>query len=167
MLGMAGATSLFTNDRLQKSHAFVGLVLVLISAGRAVLVLPFCEQPRFEMAGLHWPVGILIVVIGLVVTAGPVLVVRWWEPPKKGMVLRTTGVYGVVRHPIYLFEVLWPLGLAVMFRSVYGVGLTVVWWAAFMIHALAEEANMERVLGDEYLEYKRKVRGRIFPWVPI
>jgi protein-S-isoprenylcysteine O-methyltransferase Ste14 len=91
----------------------------------------------------------------------------WWSPPNGDTKLRTTGIYGIVRHPIYLGEVLWPLGLAIVFRSTYGVALTVVWWLAFLIHALAEEAALEEKLGSAYLDYKKKVRGRIFPWLPI
>ncbi len=83
------------------------------------------------------------------------------------MELRTTGIYAVVRHPIYLAEVLWPLGLAIMLRSTFGVALTPLWWLAFLIHALSEEADLERALGSAYLDYKKKVRGRILPWLPF
>ncbi len=167
MLGMVGATSLFAKHRLRRSIIFVSFSLILVTIGRVVLVLPFCKQPRFEIAGLHWIIGGSIVVIALAIAAGPLLVVRWWSPPKEGMKLRTYGIYGVVRHPIYLCEVLWPLGLAIMFRSVYGLALTPVWWSAFLIHALSEEADLERALGAEYLEYRKKVRGRILPGLPL
>jgi protein-S-isoprenylcysteine O-methyltransferase Ste14 len=36
-----------------------------------------------------------------------------------------------------------------------------------MVHTLAEEAALERSLGDLYREYMKKVPGRIFPWLPI
>jgi protein-S-isoprenylcysteine O-methyltransferase Ste14 len=83
------------------------------------------------------------------------------------MKLRTSGIYGIVRHPIYLSEVLWPIGIAIMFRSVYGLALISIWWSAFLIHALSEEADLERTLGAKYREYREKVRGRIFPGLPI
>ncbi|MHC5081984.1 MAG: hypothetical protein ACYTHN_23525, partial [Planctomycetota bacterium] len=112
MLGMVGATSLFTLHRLQRNFLFVSFSLILVTVGRFVLVLPFCKQPRFEMGGLHWVVGSVIIFLGLAVATGPVFVVRWWSPPKEGMKLRTSGMYGLVRHPMYLCEVSWPLGLA-------------------------------------------------------
>ncbi|MHC4250066.1 MAG: methyltransferase family protein, partial [Planctomycetota bacterium] len=139
----------------------------LVTVGRIVLVLPFCVQPRFEIGGWHSIVGGAVIAIALPVTVAPVFLVRWWSPPKAGMKLRTTGIYGVVRHPIYLFEVLWPVGLAIMFRSVYGLALAPAWWLVFLIHTLSEEADLERALGEEYLAYKRKVRGRMFPGLPI
>ena len=102
MLGMVGATSLFSKHRLRRRVIFVSLSLILVTIGRVVLVLPFCRQPRFEIWGLHWIIGGSIVFIAIAIAAGPVLVVQWWSPPKEGMKLRTYGIYGVVRHPIYL-----------------------------------------------------------------
>ena len=167
MLGMVGATSLFTRHKLRHNLLFVSAVLTLVTVGRIVLVLPFCKQPRFEIGDWYGIIGGGIVVIALAVGVMATVVVRWWSPPKEGMELRTTGIYGIVRHPIYLSEVLWFLGWAIMFRSVYGVALAPVWWMAFLIHTLAEEAELERTLGVNYLEYMKQVRGRIFPGLPF
>ena len=167
MLGMVGATSLFARHRLRHSLVFVSITLTLVTVGRIVLVLPFCGQPRFEMGAWSWLVGGAIMVLALGFAAGPFFTVRWWSPPQAGMKLRTSGIYGLVRHPIYLAELLWPLGLAIMYHSVYGVALTPLWWLTLLIHALSEEAELERTLGSEYLAYKKKVRGRIFPGLPF
>jgi protein-S-isoprenylcysteine O-methyltransferase Ste14 len=167
MLGMVFATSLFARHRLRHSIVFVSFTLILVTVGRMVLVLPFCLQPRFVMALWNWIVGGAIMILALAVAAGPFFTVRWWSPPQAGMKLRTSGIYGLVRHPIYLSELLWPLGLAIIFRSVYGVALTPFWWLVFLIHALSEEADMNRVLGSEYQEYEKKVRGCIFPGLPF
>ena len=83
------------------------------------------------------------------------------------MVLRTSGIYGVVRNPIYLADVLFSLGFAIMFRSIIGVALVPVWWAGFLLIALTEEESLERTLGQPYLDYKRRVKGRIIPGLPI
>ncbi len=167
MTGLAGATSLFSLHSLRRNLVFVATVLILVTAGRVILVLPFCPQPRFDLAGLHRVIGGIIFLSGLAAGAVPLFIIKWWSPPREGMRLRTTGIYGFVRHPIYLSEMLWCLGWAVMFRSVYGVALTPLWWAAFLIHTLAEEAALEKTLGEEYRDYKKKVRGRIFPGVPF
>jgi protein-S-isoprenylcysteine O-methyltransferase Ste14 len=167
MLGMVGATSLFARHGLRHNILFVSFSLFLVTIGRAVLVLPFCTQPRFGIAGVQWLIGGVIVIGALAIASGPIFVVEWWSPPRRGMRLVTSGIYGVVRHPIYLCEVLWPLGMAIMFGSIYGVVLTPVWWSAFLIHALSEETDLERALGAEYLEYRKKVRGRILPGLPV
>ncbi len=83
------------------------------------------------------------------------------------MVLKTTGIYGIVRNPIYLADILFSLGFAVMFRSVIGIALIPIWWAAFLAIVLVEEASLERALGKRYLDYKQQVNGRILPGLPI
>ena len=167
MTGMVGATSMFAKHKLKRSVTLVTVSLILVTAGRIVLVLPFCKQPRFETGLCAWIIGGVVIVIALGVAAGPVLFVKWWDPPKEGMNLRTNGIYGIVRHPIYLCEVLWPVGAAIIFGSIYGLALTPLWWSAFLIHSLSEEADLERALGSEYTDYMKKVRGRIFPGLPI
>ena len=97
----------------------------------------------------------------------PCLLIRPVNVAQKGMDLRTTGLYGIVRNPIYLGEVLWCLGWAIMFRSVIGVALVPLWWAGLLILILIEEESLERSLGQTYLEYKKQVRGRIIPGLPI
>lgn len=167
MLGMVGATSLFAIHKLRHNLFFVSLVLLLVTIGRIILVLPFCVQPRLNIFGSHWIIGGIIFVFALAIGAQPVFTVKWWSPPENDMKLQTIGIYSLVRHPIYLCEVLWSLGWAIMFRSIYGIALTPVWWLAFLIHALSEEAAMENALGIKYLDYKKKVSGCIFPGLPF
>jgi len=167
MFGMVAGTSIFSKHALRRSRIFVAMLLILVLVGRFVFVLPLCEQPRFEFGEWRWIVGGIIVALSLPFGAAPVFLVKWWDPPREGMKLRTTGIYGLVRNPIYLFEIIWPIGLSIMFNSIYGLALTPLWWLTFLIHTLAEEADLERALGEEYLAYKRKVRGRIFPGLPL
>lgn len=166
MIGLHGATFAVSGHRIGHSLLYILSVLTLFTTGRVLLVLPFCSQPRLESGEWRWLVGGLIVLVALVIAA-PALSVRWWRPPAAGMRLRTTGIYSVVRHPIYLCEVLWPAGWSLMWGSVYGLVLTPVWWLLLLLHAIAEEEQMERVVGTEYAEYKERVRGRIFPGVPV
>ena len=166
MLGMLGAISIFSGSSWGKSRVFVGIALTLVTVGRVLLVLPFCEQPRFTMGGWHPVVGTLVMAVSFGIGL-PSLRVAWWAVPVKGMRLRTTGVHALVRHPMYLCEVLWFLGWAILFRSLQGLLLAPVFWLAFLLHTLAEEACLERELGAEYTDYMRKVRGRIIPGLPF
>jgi len=54
-----------------------------------------------------------------------------------------------------------------MLRSIIGVALVPVWWAGFLLIVLTEEQSLERALGQLYLDYKQRVRGRIIPGLPI
>lgn len=145
----------------------LGLSVVFVfMLGRTMLVLPFCPQPRFDLAGLQLPVGFAVMALGLAILL-PVFRVHWTTGPNESEVLRTTGVYGLVRHPGYLGNVLLGLGWALVFQSVIGVALTIGWWFAFSLHAAIEEASLERTHGAEYRSYKTRVRGRLFPGLPI
>lgn len=54
-----------------------------------------------------------------------------------------------------------------MFRSMIGVALMPVWWAAYLAIVLVEEASLERALEQRSLDYKQQVKGRIIPGLPI
>ena len=71
------------------------------------------------------------------------------------------------RNPIYLADLLFSLGIAIGFGSFIGVALIPVWWIAFLFVVQMEELSMERTLGQAYLDYKRRVRGRIIPGLPV
>jgi protein-S-isoprenylcysteine O-methyltransferase Ste14 len=141
-------------------------IVTLVTLGRAILPLPFILQPRFEFWGLHRIIGGVIFAGGLLIGAGT-FSVKWLSPPTPDMELRTTGLYGIVRNPIYLSEQLWFIGLCITFRSSIGLCTVPLWWLAFLVHTLAEEKMLEDALGDRYRDYRKKVRGRILPGLPI
>jgi len=42
-----------------------------------------------------------------------------------------------------------------------------VWWAGLWLVTIIEEESLERKLGQPYIEYRRRVRGRILPGLPL
>ena len=161
-MAVAPAGDAIVSNVLPRSRLFGAFVVGTFMVGRTILVLPLCPQPRFELAGFHWLVGALIMAVAASVLV-PSMRVAWSTGPKREEALQTHGVYGLVRHPGYLGNILLGLGWSVMFRSVIGVALTVVWWLFFLWHALIEEAALERTYGSAYAEYKARVPGRIVP----
>lgn len=148
-------------------NALLGLITITISdCSRIILVLPFCTQPRFEIGIWNWIFGGIILVVAMAFGI-PALSIDWRTAPEEKMELKTDGVYRVVRNPIYLADILFSLGFAILFRSVIGLSLIPIWWIAFLSLVLVEEASLERTLGEHYLDYKRRVKGRIFPGLPI
>ena len=151
---------------LPRSRVLGLLVIFGFMSGRTILVLPFCVQPRFESYGLHLPLAAVFIFAGIAILA-PVFRVHWTTGPDDSENLRTTGIYGFVRHPGYLGNVLLGLGWSLLFRSTIGVALTLVWWPAFVVHAMIEEASLERTYGSAYATYKGRVRGRLLPGLPV
>ena len=76
--------------------------------------------------------------------------------------LVASGVYSRVRHPMYLGMLLTYLWLISSTMSVVSFGL---WLGVFMAYdkfAAYEEQDLTRLLGEEYVDYKRRVPR----WVP-
>jgi protein-S-isoprenylcysteine O-methyltransferase Ste14 len=162
---MAGC--LIVASRRLGRHPFYGIIMVaLFALGRAVLVLPSLPQPRFTIGGWHWIIGGMIFFLGMIFSI-PALKIKPFTAPDEKMGLRTDGLYRIVRNPIYLAELLWCLGWSIMFRSTIGIALFPFWWASLLFLTLLEEENLERALGQSYIEYKKRVRGRIIPGLPF
>ena len=129
---------------------------------------PF-SLPLFHVTLVTQYAGLLITVLGLALA----LWARWrigrnWSPlieMKEGHELMQTGPYRIVRHPIYSGFMLATLGAAIVFGVLAGflsVGLIVAAWG---YKAHMEESAMLEQFGQEYQNYKSKVKGLIpFVW---
>ena len=167
MFGLVGACAVVGSRRIG-SRPLIGWIIVLFffDLGRVLLVLPFVEQPRFEMDGWHGLAGAAIFIVGLVFGI-PTFDIKPLNVADNKMELKTTGFYAIVRNPIYLCEVLWCFGWAIIHRSLVGVALVPLWWLGLLFLIFIEEESLERALGQTYLAYKQRVRGRIIPGLPF
>lgn len=166
MFGLGGAEALVGSARLARFRSLGFVTVGLFTLGRVVLVLPAVTQPRFAAGEWTWIAGCVIFAVGLVF-ALPAFAIRPLTGPAAGVTLKTGGFYAIARNPLYLSDVLWCLGWAVMFRSEIGIALVPVWWAGLWFLTMIEEESLERALGQPYLEYKKRVRGRIVPGLPF
>lgn len=76
----------------------------------------------------------------------------------------STGVYGFVRHPLYLGCVLMMLGAPLLLGSLYGLLISLVGVAVLVIRILGEERMLAEEL-EGYEAYKKKVTYRLIPLV--
>lgn len=96
-----------------------------------------------------------IVSLGISLTANPV--------PKEQAVLRTQGMYALVRHPIYLGLLVVGFGLTVPSGSIF----TAIVYIVFVLLLTYKARFEERMLLEKYPDYRdyaTKV-GRIFPLI--
>lgn len=140
--------------------------LVLIPFLAPPFALPLVSQPR-----LAWPpvIGwltwvsllILAAVVGLLAQRETGVRPSWGEA--KGLV--TTGIYGVVRRPIYLSVILFAAGWAIGFRAVDALLFVPALVASYVALIFMEEQGPRAEYGGAYQEYAEKVSWRLIPGV--
>lgn len=75
-----------------------------------------------------------------------------------------TGLYGVVRHPMYLATLLLFLSMPLILGSVFAFAVMLGYLPIIAARIRGEEALLERELAG-YREYKQKVRYRLIPGI--
>jgi len=167
MFGLVGACSVVGSQKVGRNTRLGMVIVAIFDFGRFMLALPFCQQPRFNLGGWHGLAGGIIFAAGLYLGLCPCFSIRPLNVAEDNMELQTSGFYQFVRNPVYLGELLWCLGWAIIHRSTIGVALVPLWWVSLLILIFIEEESLERALGQAYLEYKERIRGRIIPGLPI
>ena len=75
-----------------------------------------------------------------------------------------TGLYGVVRHPMYMSTLLLFLALPVVLGSAISFAITLAYIPIIARRIRNEEDVLEQGLAG-YAEYKKKVRHRVIPFI--
>ena len=83
---------------------------------------------------------------------------------ERGQKVVSTGVYGFVRHPMYLGGILMFVGAPLLLGSVYGILAGLVLTILLMARILGEEKMLNRELVG-YREYTENVRFRLIPYI--
>ena len=83
---------------------------------------------------------------------------------EEGQTVVDTGLYGIVRHPMYMTTLLLFLTIPVILGSWYALIVFTFYPAIIIIRLKDEEELLTRELAG-YEEYKKKVKYRILPFV--
>ena len=83
---------------------------------------------------------------------------------EEGQTVVDTGLYGVVRHPMYAVTILLFLMIPLVLGSWYALIVFAFYPAIIIVRLKDEEALLTRELPG-YAEYKQKVKYRIIPFV--
>lgn len=124
---------------------------------------PLFGDYRLPDPGRAWAGGTLIVGAILIFGLWPVVLFRRsgqdenpWKPTPR---IIEQGPYRLTRNPMYVQMVLVCLGFAMLGSNAWILLLTPACaWALQRLAILPEEAYLERKFGEEYLDYKRRVR---------
>jgi protein-S-isoprenylcysteine O-methyltransferase Ste14 len=83
---------------------------------------------------------------------------------ERGQKVISTGMYAVVRHPMYAGAVLLFISTPLLLGSVYGLLIGLLLIVTIAARSLGEEAMLKQEL-DGYRDYTKKVKWRIIPFV--
>jgi protein-S-isoprenylcysteine O-methyltransferase Ste14 len=83
---------------------------------------------------------------------------------ERGQKVISTGLYGIVRHPMYAGATLLFISAPLVLGSIAGLALGVVLILTIGARAVGEEAMLKEEL-DGYRDYMRKVKWRMIPYV--
>ncbi len=83
---------------------------------------------------------------------------------QKNQKVIDTGLYGIVRHPMYSVTLLLFLSMPIVLGSVYAFFVFLAYPFIIAKRIKAEEEFLEKEL-DGYIEYKRKVKYRLIPFI--
>ncbi len=142
-----------------------GWVLGQLLLSAAVALAP-PSRALAGMAGLR-PLGVLLmglgVVLGLVSSRRLGRNLTPFPKPVERGELVESGVYGLVRHPIYLSVLLAACGWALWRHSLPGLGLCALLLLFFDAKARHEEQWLRATYPD-YAAYQRRVK-KLLPWL--
>lgn len=83
---------------------------------------------------------------------------------QAGQKVISTGLYGVVRHPMYTATLLMFLAMPLILGSWWGFLIQLVYPALIVVRLQAEERLLAEEL-DGYVQYRQKVKYRLIPWI--
>ena len=125
---------------------------------------------RFGWSGMSWVVTMVAAVLFLAAYGLYAEVLREnaylsrTVKVEEGQTVVSTGLYGVVRHPMYAATILLFLMMPLVLGSWYGAIIFLVYPVLIIIRLKGEEALLVKELPG-YEAYCRKVRFRLIPFI--
>jgi protein-S-isoprenylcysteine O-methyltransferase Ste14 len=153
-VALLAALPLIRHRPIAKSSGWLPRFVALVT----VCIPPFCVL--LERAPPNLVFNLLALVAGLSASILGVLTLsflgRSFSVMPEARRLVTTGPYGIVRHPLYLFELLGVVGIVLQVRSLLGAMLLALVVALQIARAHWEEAVLDRTF-PEFAAYRQKV----------
>ena len=133
----------------------------------------------FVVAGLDYRFGWLVLPKGVVIGAVIAFVVAYvlyaevlrentylsrTIKVQEGQKVVDTGLYGVVRHPMYSATLILFLSMPLVLGSVFAFLIFLLYPLIIAKRIRDEEEFLEKAL-DGYIEYKQKVKYRLIPFI--
>ena len=110
-------------------------------------------------------VGVVCISLGIVLWLNAVVSQKMVKAIKNNKLL-TTGVYSIVRNPIYSAFYFVLTGSLLIEANLWLLILPIIFWIYMsVLLKLTEEKWLLDTFGEEYIKYCSRV-NRVFPWFP-
>lgn len=83
---------------------------------------------------------------------------------ERGQTVVSTGMYGVVRHPMYAGALLLFVAGPLLLGSVWGLIVSLILIVTIAVRSIGEEAMLKQEL-EGYSDYMRRVKWRMIPFI--
>jgi len=131
-----------------------------------LFIAPVIPQSRFNISNvLSLPIGIVFFVLGWIIIIFAFFKIGGIPSLRKKSNLITSGIYRVVRHPIYSGTLIAVLGWSILFKSIISMIYFPLLCLLYLVETFLEEKGLLEEYGDQYLDYKKKVTKRLIPFI--
>jgi len=154
-----------TRNRFFKLPVVLQKLLPLVMVG-PLFIAPLIPQNRFNISDfISLPIGILLFVLGWISPIFALFKFGTIPSVRKKSNLITTGVYRVVRHPIFGGTLIAVLGWTILLKSIISIVYFPFLFLLYFLTTVVEERILIEEYGDQYLDYKKKVTKRFIPFI--
>lgn len=144
---------------------FFQKLFVIVIVG-PLFIAPVIPQSRFDISNvLSLPIGITLFILGWIIIIFAFFKIGITPSLRKKSNLITSGIYSVIRHPIYSGTLISVLGWTVLFKSIISMIYFPLLCLLYIVATILEEKALIEEYGDEYLNYKQKVTKRFIPFM--
>ncbi|MDY5731503.1 MAG: isoprenylcysteine carboxylmethyltransferase family protein [Eubacteriales bacterium] len=145
---------------------FVITCLILTILGLVLANNPLLQSGKLPQCKVFFiAVGLLLILLGVLLWVYSVLIQKINKEVTQWHLL-TTGVYAIVRNPVYSAFIALFSGMLCMAYNLWLLVLPIFFWGyASILMKSTEEKWLYKAFGEAYTQYCKKV-NRLLPWFP-
>ncbi|MEE1197392.1 MAG: isoprenylcysteine carboxylmethyltransferase family protein [Lachnospiraceae bacterium] len=140
--------------------------IIITVIGIVIFLNGHLELRRIEELNIPLKIlGILLIVFGLYLNYSAKRKSKLFDMVTENKLI-TTGVYSIVRNPVYSAVLLMCTGAVCVVNNIILFVIPIICWIYMTVFLMVtEEKWLIKLYGQEYLEYCKKV-NRCIPWFP-
>ena len=183
VLGLHITIDVFHKEELLKSHPLVEDLLCIVNRELGKVFAYWCELVHhfaaFVVAGFNWRYAWLVLPDWIVWSAAVVFILCYLLyaevmrenaylsrtiEVQEGQRVVDTGLYGVVRHPMYTATTLLFLAMPLVLASPISSLIMLLYIPLIVVRIIHEERYLKVNL-EGYTEYTKRIRYRLIPYI--